>query len=308
MGSTYYLVRMAAVEGVSAYGEEAVDALLEMIHTCLVPLGPLVRQATDRESKRLRLRAIRALGEIGSAAAIRPLKGLLEDGEGEVAAAAQAALSRIGLTTWGRHGAVMALGNIASLRALPALIKALEDDSAYVRSEAARSLAKLEDPRPIPNLIDLLEMDEVPGVRREAAAALRALAAQAPQVAQAFRLALQDSLWEVRAEAARALGRIDDEDSIPPLLAALEDRSVTVVTSAIHALANLGSLALEPLLELAAGPDGPRRGPAVAALREMAPRKIKPTLAELLHAPAADRPRAVAALRRKLASGEDPDR
>ena len=72
-----------------------------------------------------------------------------------------------------------------------------------------------------------------------------------------------------RTEAARALGRVDDEQSVEPLLDALEDDSYTVMTSAEHALANMPGLSLPRLLSVAGAPDSLRLRPALRSLAEI---------------------------------------
>jgi len=269
LSSTYYVVRQAAIRALSAYGEEVVDELIPMVQTSQVPIDVLVREAREQKNKRLRLRAVRALGEIKNAAAIRPLRALMQESDRDIEVTTQAALSKIGCAAWARYGAVIALGNIGHAKAVPALVRALEDSSEYVRCEAARALVKVPDAIAILPLIEALGNDDDPVVRREAAVALRALGEQSPVVAHAFRQALGDDSWEVRAEAARALGRVDDEQSVVPLLAALEDGSYTVQTSAEHALANLGDLALPDLLAVTTGEGSPRLRPALRALAEL---------------------------------------
>ncbi len=269
LSSTYYVVRQAAITALSSYGEEVVDDLIDMVHVSPVPLEPLLRDALEQSNKRLRLRAIRALGELKNAAAVKPIRALMKDPDRDIIETTQASMSKIGLAAWARYGAVIALGNIGGPKTVPALILALGDHSEYVRLEAARGLAKLADPVSIAPLIDTLESDEDAAVRREAAFALRILGEQSPVVAHAFRQALQDESWEVRVEAARALGRIDDEASVDSLVAALVDSSYTVTTSAEHALANLGRIALPRLLEVSGGPASPALEPALSALAEL---------------------------------------
>jgi HEAT repeat protein len=269
LSSTYYVVRQAAITALSSYGEDAVEGLMSMVETSAIPLDPLLREVEEQKNKRLRLRAIRALGEIKDAAAIKPLRKISKDRLPDIADTTQAALSKIGLAAWGRYGAVVALGNIGSRKALPALIRALADYWEHVRREAARALAAVPDPSAVPHLIKALEKDEDSTVRRQAGATLRVMGEQKPDVAKAFRKALMDPSWEVRVEAARALGRIDDEESVAALIEALEDPSYTVLTSAEHALANLRPLSLPRLLEIAGGPPSPGLEPALRTLQEI---------------------------------------
>jgi len=283
-------VRQAATQALSAYGDSVVEALLPMVEVSEVPIEAILRAAAEEKTKRLRLRAIRALGEIKNAAAIRPLRQIMREDDMDIRRATQEALSKIGLAAWARYGAVMALGNIANCRAIPALIRALGDHSEYVRGEAARALAKISDVAAIPALIEALQKDDHRVVRREAAAALRTLGGQSPAVADALRSALDDEYWEVRVEATRALGRIDDDRSVEPLVKSLEDTSYTVRTSAEFALANLGNLALPRLLEIAAGPSSPRHRPALRALTQIFEEELHSWIEYLAECPDEERP------------------
>jgi HEAT repeat protein len=269
LSSTYYVVRQAAITALSAYGEQVVEELVSMVRTSQVPIDSLIREALEQTNKRLRLRAVRALGELKNAAAIKPLRRVMRESDPDIVVTTQEALSKIGLAAWARYGAVIALGNVGHPKAVPTLVRALQDDSEYVRREAARALAKVPDPTAILPLIEALENDEDPVLRREAAVALRSLGEQSPVVAHSFRQALADASWEVRAEAARALGRIDDAASVEPLLEALADASYTVRISAEQSLSNLGDLALPAVIAAASGEDVPRLRPALRVLAEL---------------------------------------
>jgi HEAT repeat protein len=281
LSSSYYVVRRATVRALSAYGDAVVDELLSMVESSEVPIAALLDEALSQQNKRLRLRAVRALGEIKSAAAIKPLHALMQGSDIDVAETTQEALSQIGSAAWSRHGAAIALGNIGNRAAVPALIQALGDPAEYARTEVVRALGKLADPRSVERLIEVLRHDEDAIVRRGTVAALRRHWVRGRGITKAFRAALSDTSWEVRAKAARALGRIDDEASVEPLLAMLEDSSYTVRTSAENALANLGPLALPRLFETASGPEGPRLRPALQALAESLGEELRPGIAEL---------------------------
>jgi HEAT repeat protein len=299
LSSTYYVVRQATITALSAYGEEVVDDLAGMVQVSQVPVDALLQEALEQKSKRLRLRAVRAIGELKNASVLKALKKLMNDPDPDLVSTTQEALSRIGLAAWARHGAVIALGRIGSRKALPTLIRALEDSSEYVRAEAACALAKIWDETGQAPLIAVLGGDEHPWVRREAAAALRSSGSQSREVAAAFQAALADDSWEVRAEAARALGRIDDCSSLPGLLQALEDHSYTVKISAVHALANLERYSAPELFTIAAGADSARREPALQALAEAADRELVAEVKALYECPVAERQQRVEQLRQR---------
>ncbi len=259
LSSTYFMVRQAAIEALASYGESVVDDLISMVKVSMMPVDFLVKEVKEERNKRLRLRAIRALGEVKNAAAIKPLREVVKEPDEVLRQTTQEALSKIGLAAWARHGAVVALGNIGHYKAVPALINALTDYSEHVRGQACQALAKVGDPAAVPPLLQRLAEDEFDNVRWQAAKALRALDDHSPTVAYAFRTALKDFAWRVRMVAARALGRREDRLSVEALLEALDDSSHSVRNSSVHALANLGDLALPHLLAAAAGKDTQRR-------------------------------------------------
>src|SRR5689334_21415348 len=71
-----------------------------------------------------------------------------------------------------------------------------------------------------------------PAVRRKAVAQL----GQGPRSIRILALALADEDREVRRLAAMALGKIEDEDCLEPLKAAIQDQDSEVVKAAILAL------------------------------------------------------------------------
>lgn len=96
-----------------------------------------------------------------------------------------------------RTAAARALANHGQPRHASLLIDALSDEDRLVRQEAARGLQRLHDPRAITSLIRVMREDSEPYA-------------------------------DVRAEAALALGQYDNHRVLDALIAALEDRSLTV--------------------------------------------------------------------------------
>jgi HEAT repeat protein len=175
-----------------------------------------------------------------------------------------------------RATAAFALGDMGSDRAIEPLIGALDDRVRDVRSAAARSLGMLEAERAVPRLVQSLARSEVPraiaggallAMGTKAAPGLRSLldAPDAAVRANAIELlgftgdasdtaaldaALREdhsiaaSQWrehaEVRAAAARALGRIGTPRAAAGLRHALDDPAPFVRTAAAHALGRIG--------------------------------------------------------------------
>ena len=147
---------------------------------------------------------------------------------------------------WRRAQAAFSLGDMASRRAAPALLRALGDDRREVRTAAARSLGRLgvqaqlsRSPSPspttrVPKAIGAqallgLGPGAVPRLRelcrhrdasvRGVAAELLGLLGDAADAGQLSGL-LRDPAAEVRARAAQALGRVGAEDALQELRAA----------------------------------------------------------------------------------------
>ena len=166
-------------------------------------------------------------------------------------------------------------------------LDALDDDSGFVRSIAAKLLGDVGNPAAVEALSQRLLSDTDPWVRNRSAEALTRLggADAASALGQGLndpiqsvrlaavrgvrlldpagypaalsRMVLQDSVWEVRAQAARALGESADPEVIPVLQRALEDPNEFVRAAAVHALALQG---IE--VEL---PEAPAQDPAAEA-------------------------------------------
>ena len=79
--------------------------------------------------------------------------------------------------------------------------------------------------------------------------ARRALVELNGQAVPALILALQDSSWRVRWEAAKALSEIHDPSSAPALVGALEDKRSDIRWLAAEGLIAIGHAALPPLLQ-----------------------------------------------------------
>jgi hypothetical protein len=195
---------------------------------------------------------------------------------------------------WRRASAAHALGGMASMRAIPALLEALADPDRDVAGAGARSLGRLRaleaveplvyalvdgrlpravsaqallsiGPEAVPRLQDLLA--DAPAEVATFAADLIGLLGDASDAPQLTAL-LRDTSAEVRAHAARALGRLGAEEAADELRRALDDRIPFVRVSAAHALGAIGDVSAAPALARQARFDG--FDPAEAAARALA--------------------------------------
>ncbi|MCP3978567.1 MAG: hypothetical protein GY716_04425 [bacterium] len=134
-----------------------------------------------------------------------------------------------------RATAAKLLGDLDSVGSAGTLAELLRTDSdPIVRQRAAETLLRLEGEVAVAALADGLD-DPMQNVRLAAVRGVRSLdpAADVPRLA---RLVLEDAVWEIRVQAARALGASGDRSVIPVLEAALSDSNEFVRTAAAEGL------------------------------------------------------------------------
>jgi HEAT repeat protein len=176
------------------------------------------------ESSTLRAQARASLARLGQVA-VQALIGALKDPKPSVRQLAAEALGEIGsrdavvplieLITTDQSGAraeaVEALGKIGDTSAIPPILSVLRAGSVAVRKKAVAALAKLRDARAFDALIAALT-DQNEEVRQAAASGLGELGDDR-SIAHLERLADKDASSDVRAAAAHALERIQQQKS-----------------------------------------------------------------------------------------------
>jgi HEAT repeat protein len=139
-----------------------------------------------------------------------------------------------------RASAMEALGRIGDRRAVPNLLKELNDPcSVELRHFAVRALEQIGDARAAEAVTALLDCDSY-GLRALAARALRSVA-EGGQCAPALMKALEDPHWLVRTEAAESLGALKAKPALEALTEALGDSVSDVRAAAAAALGRLGA-------------------------------------------------------------------
>ncbi len=211
--------RQATSEAIVKIGIEAVD--------------PLITALQD-ENRDVREVAAKLLGQIEDGRAVVPLGAALKDQDVGVGAAAIKALGQIGVPAIGSlvdalndnglsrhiHGdAAEVLGEIGDVQAVEPLIDALNDKNkdVLIRRNVAESLGKIGDVRAIESLTVALNDHK------------------------------SDKNYSVSWNAVKALGQIGDAQAVTTLISALKDEALQ--GKAFEALAYVGILAIEPLLE-----------------------------------------------------------
>lgn len=136
-----------------------------------------------------------------------------------------------------RRAAAVALGQSHSQKAVGPLIKALSEDERCIREAAAEALGHLGDIA-IPSLIQNLKNEDW-RVRMGSLIALRLSAGGFTDVDQIISTLSDDSPY-VRREAVKTLGRIGDIHIVPYLIQAIKDKDPGVRLRVVRALVKLG--------------------------------------------------------------------
>jgi len=246
--SSYFVVRIAAVRALTRFGPNIINQLIPALSFNRSNIRQLLKDAESSEPA-LQKRAVDALAGLEDHRAVGLLKQLLEEADETVQDAAVKALTRIGCAAWGRCGVLQVLAQLGEPSLVPYFIHSLEDDSDNVRLEALRALAKVNGPDSIQPMIQHGLTDRDPYIRFEAFRLLRRVGAGYSAVLEAALAALKDPSRDVRAQASRLLGIIQDKRSITPLLRKTADRYWGVRESAENALMNFGTVAVPPLIE-----------------------------------------------------------
>ena len=206
-----------------------------------------------------------------------------------------------------RWAAVTALGKLGDYRVIDYLLKAVDDPEWIVRTQAVTELmGKVQevrdcrDSRQLHVLIHMLslENEEIVGL------AVEGLKEFGAESLAPLREALHNSSATIRANAARALGKLASPQSVPCLLATLQDSEWRVRSSAAEALGAIGDPAcIEPLIQKIHDNVAKVQEQASAALIRFGKQATLP----LLHALARERNKFVLrALLRTLGSIADP--
>ncbi|MCO6438591.1 MAG: HEAT repeat domain-containing protein [Phycisphaerae bacterium] len=218
---------------------EAAEALRRLTSPRDSETDALIEALRDGDAK-IRRPVVTALGTIGSDRAVDALIASLSDSDGDVRELAAEALGKTGShraveplvrlllersrkateEEWGeRYALALALGRIGSDQALDALLGALGDPHAWVRSQAAEQLGKLGAEKAVAGLTYLLK-DPDRGVRGAAAIALGDVGSA--DAVDALMNALQDEDDYVRLHAAESLGKIGSGRASEALISLLD--------------------------------------------------------------------------------------
>jgi len=133
-----------------------------------------------------------------------------------------------------RIQAARILGEVKHGKAVPALIRALQDEEKEVQDAAAAALSAIRHPASIEPLAKFLQ-------GRPDSAAAEAVGAFGAQAGKALLPLLEQEDKNVRRWAVHALGLAGDESAVGPLIRCLKDRRADVRKEAADALGRIGT-------------------------------------------------------------------
>jgi len=251
------LVQVALEQNESFLRRIAIDNLKEIDHQVTIPS---LLNALEVENCIIRSRAAEALGKIGSEEEIPYLLTAFENNFPCVRWSIAIALGEIGNKNTevvsvllhalkkkedtDRWSAAIALGKLGIPEAIPTLREFLKYCSHENCYQVARALRQIGNQEAILTLLEALD-DEDTEVCRIVAYELGQIGKSAiPALCEA----LKNKNPNIRASAARSLGRVGGEDEIPALLQALENQNHQIRASAAEALGEIGSKKVIPAL------------------------------------------------------------
>lgn len=219
--------------------------------------------AVKSEDAGVKLAAVTALGQVGTAAEVELLAGLLTSDNADMASQARtslAAMSGEGVNKaiaaaadkakapTARAALVALLGQRQARDCVPAVLKAMGDREELVRLAAVRAVGQLGAENELPQALDALAKA---GDAQQSAAeeAVLAIASRAGDKAlPALGGAMAKAEPPVRVVLVRALGRIGSDAALPAAKAALADNEADVADEAVRVLAAWPAVQAHPLL------------------------------------------------------------
>ncbi len=198
-------VKEQAIYSLGAIGrvEDIVDSIIQCLKV---------------KDKKVKLAAIKVLGETGSNKATKPLIRLLSAEDKKI-----------------RESVVVALGQIRDKNALFPLMDMLEEKDIGIKINTILSLGKLGDPRSIESIIKCL--DDEPSVTKMAAITLNKFDDE--KIIEPLVRVLDSNDPKIRQCAVYSLGNFNDSKVIDPMLNLLNDEDPYVRQATASALSNI---------------------------------------------------------------------
>ena len=236
------LVRITAINTLSDMGSsDSIEYLTDVLCINPIDLKDLMDMAVNSSVIRLKVRAIRALAELKDDRAIPVFTSMLIGNkslllEKEILLA----LKKVRLAVWAKIGALQVLGRIKAMSALPVIKLHLHDSNENIVCQALEAIKSMKAFDAIEDVIALANHIE-PVIRRKVISVLGTIGTGNTDVTDVVIERLKDEDRDIRKEAARVLGKLNDKKAIAPLEELVKTCDFwSVRRNACNALNNLG--------------------------------------------------------------------
>ncbi|MEQ8186420.1 MAG: HEAT repeat domain-containing protein [Candidatus Eremiobacterota bacterium] len=239
---SHNLVRITAVNTLSEMSSlSSVQDLVEVLCINPIDIKELINMAVSGDVIRLKIRAIRALAELKDSRALPALTDMFARRESELLEKEiLLALKKIKLAVWAKIGALQVLGRIKAVEALPVIRLHLNDADKNVICQALEAIKSMKASDAIEDVMALAGHRE-PLIRNKVLSVLGTIGAGNSAVTDIVIERLKDENREIRKEAARVLGKLNDKKATSPLEELIKTCDFwSVRRNACNALYNLG--------------------------------------------------------------------
>ncbi len=215
---SHNLVRITAINTLSGMSSQSsIQNLMEVLCINPIDIRELMNMAVSGNVIRLKIRAIRALAELKDSRAIPPLTAMFSRKESELLEKEiLQALKKIKLAVWAKIGALQVLGRIKAVEALPVIRLHLNDADKNVICQALEAIKSMNATDAIQDVMALAGHRE-PLIRNKVLSVLGTIGAGNSAVTDIVIERLKDENMDIRKEAARVLGKLNDKKAIAPL-------------------------------------------------------------------------------------------
>lgn len=148
-----------------------------------------------------------------------------------------------------KRAIVAAVGRIGNVSSADFLSEALEDESGYVRKEAADALAKMGSKKSLPCLFMRLERERYDDVRDALLSAILKIGKSGAY--NGLITLIKSSSPETREMGAKGLGMLSDEQAVPTLIESVNDESANVRKASVRALSSFKKPEVKEALKVA---------------------------------------------------------
>ncbi|OQA17993.1 MAG: putative lyase [bacterium ADurb.Bin363] len=238
----HHLVRLTTINSlVELNSPKSIQHLMDVLCVNPIDIKVLMDIALNNSDLRLRIRAIRAMGELKDTRAIPELTQILINADSEfLEREIMNALIKIKGVVWAKICALQVLGRLKIREALPFILLHLSDTDENIIYQALDAIKIMKASEAIKEVMALAEHSESM-IRNKVVSVLGTIGIGNPEVTDIVLARLKDPDRHIRKEAARVLGKLGDKKAIPFLEEIIRTCDFwSVRRNACNALNNLG--------------------------------------------------------------------